>query len=150
MAQNELRKASIVDSNFQEIALRAQKKFKLAYLETTLLLYKRLNNNYSIELIEEEIKKTNESDDLLVKEKKPSINKQIQKKLDIINQFENNDNSDVKNTPSNTSTSSCTIGWKLSSAAIAITPEVYVSVSPSLDLLWQADTRISITAKPKS
>lgn len=76
---NELRKASIVDSNFQEIALRAQKKFKLAYLETTLLLYKRLNNNYSIELIEEEIKKTNESDDLLVKEKKPSINKQIQK-----------------------------------------------------------------------
>lgn len=103
MAQNELRKASIVDSNFQEIALRAQKKFKLAYLETTLLLYKRLNNNYSIELIEEEIKKTNESDDLLVKEKKPSINKQIQKKLDIINQFGNNDNSDVKNTPSNTS-----------------------------------------------
>lgn len=103
MAQNELRKASIVDSNFQEIALRAQKKFKLAYLETTLLLYKRLNNNYSIELIEEEIKKANESDDLLVKEKKPSINKQIQKKLDIINQFENNDNSDVKNTSSITS-----------------------------------------------
>ena len=57
MAQNELRKASIVDSNFQEIALRAQKKFKLAYLETTLLLYKRLNNNYSIELIKKKSKK---------------------------------------------------------------------------------------------
>ncbi len=35
MAQNELRKASIVDSNFQEIALRAQKKFRISYLETT-------------------------------------------------------------------------------------------------------------------
>ena len=103
MAQNELRKASIVDSNFQEVALRAQKKFKLAYLETTLILYKRLNNNYSIELIEEEIKKTNELEDLPLKEKKPSSNKQIQKKLDIINQFENNDTKiDVKSIDSKT------------------------------------------------
>ncbi|MBS1477496.1 MAG: hypothetical protein HP024_06135, partial [Acholeplasmatales bacterium] len=69
MAQNELRKASIVDSNFQEIALRAQKKFKISYLETTLELYKRLNNNYSIELIEEELQKTNNEEEANIKKK---------------------------------------------------------------------------------
>ncbi len=93
MAQNELRKASIVDSNFQEIALRAQKKFRISYLETTLELYKRLNNNYSIELIEEELQKTNNEEEAPLNEKKPA-SKQIQKKLDIISQFEENSKKD--------------------------------------------------------
>ena len=84
MAQEELRKASIVDSNFQDIALKADKKYKLAYLETTYELYKRLNNRFTLDLIEEEIEKANSIIDEPQKEKKPTNNKQIQKKLDII------------------------------------------------------------------
>lgn len=90
MAQEELRKASIVDSNFQDIALKADKKYKLAYLETTYELYKRLNNRFTLDLIEEEIEKANSIIDEPQKEKKPTNNKQIQKKLDIINNFEDN------------------------------------------------------------
>ena len=87
MAQNEFRKASIVDSNFQEVALLSDVEYRKDYLNTTYELYKRLNNRYSMDLVLEEIEKLNQMEEL-PKEKKLNT-RQIQKKLDIISQFEN-------------------------------------------------------------
>lgn len=83
IASNNLRKATTVESNFHEMALKSSENYKIEYLKEAKRLYEKLDNKYSIDLISKEIDDIKPQEEL-TKTKVEKISKSDIKKINLI------------------------------------------------------------------